>query len=69
MTRVDKRQMDEQKVEVGVKERYKQKPMRRRLKWAGHVERMGAENLAERKCPVEGKKEARKTENVNGGQR
>ena len=40
--------MDKQKVEVGVKEGCKKKLMRSRLKWAGHVERMGDEKLAER---------------------
>ena len=34
-----------------------------RLKWAGHVEGMGEETLAEIKCPESGGiKEARKTE-------
>ena len=44
--REDKRRKDELRVEVGVKESFKNKLMRNRLKWAGHVERMGDEKLA-----------------------
>ena len=43
--------------------------MRSRLKWAGHVERMGDETLAKRSGVQRVKKEARKTENVMGGLR
>ena len=54
----DKRRMDELRVDVGVKESYKEKLMRSRLKWARHVERMGDEELAERADAqkVEGKR-------------
>ena len=39
----------------------KNKLMSSRLKWAGHVERMGDEHVAEIRCPASGgKKEARK---------
>ena len=50
--------MDEQKVEDGVKESLKKKLVRSRLKWAGHVERMGDEKLAKRSDTqkVEGKR-------------
>ena len=41
MKRVDKRRMDELRVEVGVKDSFQNKLVRSRLKWAGHVERMG----------------------------
>jgi len=37
-----------------VKESFKKKLMRGRLKWAGHMERMGDENLAEIRCPKGG---------------
>ena len=40
--------MDELRVAIGVKVRFKKKLVRRRLKWAGHVERMGDEALAKR---------------------
>ena len=60
--------MDELKGEIGVKESFKRKLVRRRLKWAGHVERIGDEKLAEIRCLESGgKKEARKTENAKGG--
>ena len=54
----DKRRMDELRVDVGVKESYKEKLMRSRLKWARHVESMGDEELAERADAqkVEGKR-------------
>ena len=35
-------------MEAGVKESVKKKLVRRRLKWAGHVEKMGDEKLANR---------------------
>ena len=38
--RADKIRMDELRVEVGVKERFKKKFVRIRLTWVGHVERM-----------------------------
>ena len=41
-----------------------------RLKWAGHVERMGDETLAKRADVQKvGGKEMRKTENVMGGRK
>ena len=40
--------MDELRVEVGVKESFKKKQVRSRLKWAGHMGRMGNEKLAKR---------------------
>ena len=40
--------MDELRVEVGMKETYKKKMMRSRLKWAGHMERMGDAKLTKR---------------------
>ena len=43
--RADKRKMNELRVEVGVKESFKKKLVRIRLKWASHVERMGYEKL------------------------
>ena len=46
--RADKRRMDELRVEVGLKERFKKNLVRTWLKWAGHVERMGDETLAKR---------------------
>ena len=46
--RADKRRMNELRVEVGVKERFKKKLVRIRLKWAGHVESIGVEQLAKR---------------------
>ena len=36
-----KRRMDDLRVEVGVKGSFTKKLVRTRLKWAGHVERMG----------------------------
>ena len=36
--------MDELRVEVGVKESFKKKLVRSRLKWADQMERMGNEN-------------------------
>ena len=49
--------MDELRVEVGVKDSFKKKLVRSRLKWANHVERMGDEKLAKRSDAqkVEGK--------------
>ena len=40
--------MDELRGEVGANESFKKKLVRSRLKWAGHVERMGDENLRKR---------------------
>ena len=48
VNRVDKGRIDELTEEVGVKESFKKKLVRSRLKWAGHVERMGDEKLAKR---------------------
>jgi hypothetical protein len=42
--RADKRRIDELRVEVKVKERFKKKLVRNRLTWAGHVERTEDEN-------------------------
>ena len=67
--RANKRRMDELRVEVGVRETFKKKLVRGRVKWAGHVERMGDENLAKSRCPEGGGKEMRKTENATGGGR
>ena len=39
--RADKRKLDELRGDVRVKESFKKKLLRCRLKWAGHVERMG----------------------------
>ena len=66
--------MGELKVEVGVKDSFKKTLVRSRLKWAGHVERMGDEKLAKR-LPESGRKRneedrehnGRKTENTVGG--
>ena len=44
----DERRRDELRVEVGGKESFKKKLVRSRLKWDGHVERMGVETLAGR---------------------
>ena len=38
--RADKRRMEELRVEVGMKERFKKKLVRNNLKWANHMERM-----------------------------
>ena len=46
--RADDRRPDELRVEVGVKEHVKKKLARNSLTWAGHAERMGDENLANR---------------------
>ena len=46
--RADKRRMDGLRVEVGVKERFKKKVVKSRLKWARHVERIGVEKLEKR---------------------
>ena len=40
--------MDELRVEVGVKERFQKKLVRSRLKYGGHVENTGEEQLAQR---------------------
>ena len=58
-------------MEVGVKERFK-KLVRNRLKWAGHVERMGDENLTQRdQMPRKWEREkgGEETENATGGLR
>ena len=47
LTRVEMRRMEELRVEVGVKE-FKEKLARSRMKWTGHVERMGDEKLVKR---------------------
>ena len=44
--KVDQRRMDELRVEVRVRESLKNTLVRSRLKWAGHVKRMGGEKLA-----------------------
>ena len=46
MKREDQNRMGELRVEVGVKERFKKKLVRSRLKWVGHAERMIDEKLA-----------------------
>ena len=46
--RVDKRRMDELRVEVGVTGSFKKKLARSRWKRGGHVDRMGDETLTER---------------------
>ena len=53
----------------GVEESFSKKLVRSRLKWAGHVERIGDEKLAKRSDTqkVKGKKEAKKTANAMGG--
>ena len=50
--------MDELRMEVGVKERFKTKLVRSRLRWVGHVKRMGDEKLAKESNAqkVEGKR-------------
>ena len=50
--RIDKRRMDEQKLEVGVKERLKKILARFRLTWAGQLEIMGDGKLTKmhRRC-------------------
>ena len=59
--------MDELKVEVGAKESVKEKLVRSRMTWAGHVEWMGDEKLSDSRCLGCGeKKEARKTEIAMG---
>ena len=49
--RADKRRMDELRMEVGLKESLKKKLVWSRLKWGGHVERMGDEKLAKEQMP------------------
>ena len=56
--------MDDLRVEVGVKESYKKKLVRSRLKWAGHVEIMEGEKLAKRESGE--KMEGMKIENEMG---
>ena len=48
MKRADKRRLDELREEVGVKDSFRKKLVRRRMKWAGHMERMGHDELAKR---------------------
>ena len=52
----DKRNMEELRVEVGVKECVNKKVVRSRLKWAGPVERTGDEKLVKSAQKVEGKR-------------
>ena len=62
--------MEELRVDVGVKESFKKKLVRSRLKWAGHVDRIEDEKLANRADAQEMVgKEAKKTENAMGGLR
>jgi len=50
--RVDKRRMEELRVEFGVEENFKKKLVRNLLKWVGHVERLGYEKWQrEQICP------------------
>ena len=51
-----RRRMEELRVEVGVKESFKNKLARSRLKWVGHGERMGDEILAIKDQKVKGKR-------------
>ena len=53
MKRADKRRMNELRVEVGVRDSFKKKLVRSRLRWAGHVERLGDEKLAIKNQKVE----------------
>ena len=48
---VDKRRMDKLRVEDEVKEHFKKKLVRSRLKWTGHVERMRDENWQRDETP------------------
>ena len=48
--RADKRRMDKLRVKVGVEASFKRKLVSSRLTRAGHVERMGDEQLAESRC-------------------
>ena len=41
--------MDDLRVEVGVKESLKKQLVRSRLKWTGHIEKMGNEKLEKRR--------------------
>ena len=59
--RADKRRMDELGMQVGMKESFKKRRVRRRLKWAGLVvEGMGDEKLVELQ-KVEGKRRRRRS--------
>ena len=49
--RVDKRRMDQLRVEAEVKENVKKKLVRRRLKWADHVDRTRDENWQRDQMP------------------
>ena len=42
-------------VEARVEDSFKKKLLRSRLKWAGHVERMGDDNIDSKRSDVEGK--------------
>ncbi len=65
--RADKRIMDGMTMEVGVKESFRNKLVTNRLTWAGHVESIGDEKLAESRClEGGGGTKARKTEIVMG---
>ena len=60
--------MNELRVDIRLKETYKKKLARSRLKWTGHVERMRDENWQRDQMPRKWKgKEARKTENPTEG--
>ena len=66
--RGSKRRMDELRVEVGVKECFKKKLVRCRLKWTKHVERMGGGIGKETRCPESGRKrrQGRECDGRNG---
>ena len=68
---VSLRRVDELRVEVEVKDSFKKKLVRNRLKWAGIVERMGDDHICKEIRYLEsgGENEARKTENATGGLR
>ena len=66
--RVDKRRMDELRVEVQVKESFKKTLVRNMFKWSAHVERMQIKNWQRYQMPRKRRgKAGRKTENVLGG--
>ena len=66
--RADERRIKEMRVEVGVKEKAKNKLARSRLTWAGHVDKKGDEWLAKRADAqkVE-RKRGEEEQNCNGG--
>ena len=51
---------------IGGKTSFKEKLVRRRLKWAEDVKRMGDEKLAQSRCPDSGWKKEKKTDNAMG---